>query len=168
MVRVTAVSGAQKVYTVAVASDAVVSGVTITGTPTVGATLTAVAGTVDPSTAQVTYAWRRDGVPISGAVSAQYTVTTADVGHALTVALTASADGFTAATAVSDAVTGQEAPTTPTPSPSGSRDRRPSPPAPPCRSRSAPIVREVRSVRGCSRRREPSAPQPSRQRERSP
>ncbi|EPD84708.1 hypothetical protein HMPREF1529_01311 [Microbacterium sp. oral taxon 186 str. F0373] len=131
MVRVTAVSGAQKVYTVAVARDVVVSGVTITGTPTVGASLTAVAGTVDPSTAQVTYAWRRDGVPISGAVSAQYTVTTADVGHALSVALTASADGFTAATAVSDAVTGQDAPTTPTPSPSGSASPSPSAPAGP-------------------------------------
>ena len=140
-VRVTAVSGAEKVYTIAVTRDAVVSGVTITGAPTVGATLTAVAGTVDPSTAQLTYAWRRDGVPIEGAVSTQYTVTTADVGHALTVALTASADGFTAATTVSDAVTGQGATTTPTPdpspSPSGSTSPSPSGPASPSPSASA-------------------------------
>jgi len=132
-VTVTAPSGAQKVYTVTVAREAVVSDVTISGTPTVGATLTAIAGTVDPSSAQLTYAWRRDGVPLSGAASAQYTVTAADVGHALDVELTASAEGFGSATAVSEAVTGQpgsSTPTpTPTPSPSGSASPTPSPSA---------------------------------------
>lgn len=106
-VTVTAPSGAQKAYTVAVARQVAVSGVTISGTPTVGSALTAVPGTVDPSDAQLSYVWRRDGVPIEGAVSAEYTVSTADVGHAVTVVLTASAEGFVAEAAVSEAVTGQ-------------------------------------------------------------
>ncbi|QOC27273.1 RICIN domain-containing protein [Microbacterium hominis] len=126
-VTVTAPSGAQKSYTVTVARAAVLSGVTIGGTPTVGAALSAVPGTVDPATADLAYVWKRDGVAIDGADGAQYTVTTDDVGHELTVVATVTAPGFTAGTATSDAVTGQPGTATPTPTPTPTSTATPTP-----------------------------------------
>lgn len=125
-VTVTAPSGAQKVYTVVLARQAVVSGVAISGTPTVGAVLSAVPGTLDPSSAALTYAWQRDGEAIVGADGAQYTVTKADVGRDLTVLLVAAAPGFTTGSALSAAVVGRPGASTPTPDPSGSPSPSPS------------------------------------------
>jgi len=56
----------------------------ISGTGTVGSTLTAQAPTVDDGSI-LAYQWLRDGVPITGAVSPTYTVTGSDAGHSLTV-----------------------------------------------------------------------------------
>ncbi len=59
---------------------------TISGTPSVGSVLTAsAAGLTSP-----TYQWQRDGLAISGATGATYTVATADAGHTLTCIVTGS------------------------------------------------------------------------------
>ena len=73
----------------------------VAGKPVVGATLTAVPGTWLPAPATLSYQWRRDGTPISGATSATYTLTPADDGHRITVAVTGSSTGFIPATTVS-------------------------------------------------------------------
>lgn len=58
----------------------------ISGTPTVGSTLTAGART--PSAATVSYQWYRSGVAIAGATASTYTLTSADLGATMTVAAT--------------------------------------------------------------------------------
>ncbi len=73
----------------------------VIGKPVVGATLTAVPGTWLPAPAALAFQWRRDGTPISGATSATYTLTPADDGHRITVAVTGSSPGFIPATTVS-------------------------------------------------------------------
>ncbi len=67
---------------------------TIGGTPEVGQELTATSGTWDPAPSSVTYQWRADGTAISGATGERYTLTTAEVGKAITVTVTAHAAGF--------------------------------------------------------------------------
>lgn len=68
---------------------------TIGGTPAVGRTLT-----VDPGswgtgeTPTYTYQWRRDASEIAGATGATHVVTTDDVGHTLTVVVTATRPGY--------------------------------------------------------------------------
>ncbi|HEY0902813.1 MAG TPA: Ig-like domain repeat protein [Marmoricola sp.] len=68
---------------------------TIGGTPAVGRTLT-----VDPGswgtgeTPTYTYQWRRDASDIAGATAATHVVTTDDVGHTLTVVVTATRPGY--------------------------------------------------------------------------
>ncbi len=61
----------------------------ISGTPTVGSTLTAGART--PSAATVTFQWRSNGVAIAGATASTYVLTSAELGTTITV----SATGFT-------------------------------------------------------------------------
>ena len=76
---------------------------TITGTAKVGQTLTAHTGTFDSSNGTRSYQWLSGGAPIAGATDATHVVTTADVGHALSVVETYSVDGGTAVTATSAA-----------------------------------------------------------------
>ncbi|MBB3044509.1 putative Ig domain-containing protein [Nocardioides soli] len=52
----------------------------VTGTPAVGRTLTAGAGTTVPSNAVPSYQWRRDDVPIDGATDDAYTLVVDDLG----------------------------------------------------------------------------------------
>ncbi len=75
----------------------------ITGTPKVGKTLTASPGVWDPADVTVAYQWLRGGQPIDGATTASYKVTQADVGTALSVRVTATAEGnINSGTAVSN------------------------------------------------------------------
>ena len=74
---------------------------TVAGTPKVGSTLTATAGTWKPSDVTLTYQWLRDGVIISGATKTSYTITTADAGHALSVSVTGAKSGLASRTASS-------------------------------------------------------------------
>lgn len=58
----------------------------ISGTPTVGQTLTAGART--PSAATVSYQWKSNGVNITGATNPTYTLTSAELGATITVTVT--------------------------------------------------------------------------------
>ena len=59
--------------------------VAISGTPAVGSTLTATASGLNPSDADVTYAWYRDSSTTPIATGSTYKVGLADAGHSLTV-----------------------------------------------------------------------------------
>jgi outer membrane protein OmpA-like peptidoglycan-associated protein len=82
-----------------------ISGATITGTPSVGQSLSAVAATVTGSpTPTPTYQWSSGAGPITGATGSTYVVSAGDVGHTLTVTITetnsaGSASATSAATA---------------------------------------------------------------------
>lgn len=78
---------------------------TISGTPQVGAELTAAKGSWSPAPDSVTYQWLADGVPIDGATSATFTPTAAEQGKNLRVAVTAKKPDYTAATVQSDPTT---------------------------------------------------------------
>ncbi|WP_159618099.1 hypothetical protein [Arthrobacter zhaoguopingii] len=75
--------------------------VTISGTPEVGSTLTAVLGDPGPVPATITYEWRRGSTVIPGAAGASYVATAEDIGHRISVVVTASAPGYTPATSTS-------------------------------------------------------------------
>jgi putative cell wall-binding protein len=74
---------------------------TITGTPEVGETLTADAGTWGPAPVALAYQWFADDVAIPGATNATYTLTLDELSALVTVAVTGSKDGFTSATTTS-------------------------------------------------------------------
>ena len=77
----------------------------VTGKAKVGSKLTATAGEWDPAEVEVAYQWLRGGEPIDGATSATYKVTRADVGTALSVRVSATAEGnANVGTAVSNEV----------------------------------------------------------------
>lgn len=76
----------------------------ITGTAKFGQTLGITEGTWDAGVS-IAYAWKRGGVAIAQATSSEYTLTTADVGKAITVSLTASKLGYASVTKTSVAVT---------------------------------------------------------------
>ena len=76
---------------------------TILGTPTVGQTLTAVAGTWAPGTVSFEYQWVRGGVDILGANGPTYSLVGTDAGTAISVRVTGSEDGFPSASATSAA-----------------------------------------------------------------
>lgn len=81
----------------------------ISGTPQIGQTLTGNSGTISNGSVSARQ-WLRDGVAISGATAATYTLVTADAGKAVTFRVTAAgAGGSTDAT--SQAVTVAAAPT---------------------------------------------------------
>ncbi len=61
---------------------------TIAGSPTVGQTLTAVAGSETRPSCEPAYQWQREGTDIAGAQSASYPLTAADIGNRLTVQVT--------------------------------------------------------------------------------
>ena len=73
----------------------------VSGTPTVGSTLTAKAGNWSPSDVTLKYQWLRDGYIVAGATKTSYTLTTADVGHTMTISVTGSKSGFASRTASS-------------------------------------------------------------------
>jgi hypothetical protein len=76
----------------------------ISGTPANGQHLTCHPGTPSGTTAQLTYAWLRDLIPIAGATSSTYPVKGQDTGHHLQCQVTAT-DGGGSATAKSAFVT---------------------------------------------------------------
>ncbi|GAA2224735.1 hypothetical protein GCM10009851_05280 [Herbiconiux moechotypicola] len=76
---------------------------TISGTGTVGSTVKANAGTWTPSPTTITYQWKRNGTPISGATAATYKLVTADAGTSITVTTTAKKSGYTTASKTSAA-----------------------------------------------------------------
>lgn len=79
----------------------------IDGTGAVGQTLTTSPGTWSPQPTTFSYAWERDGTTITGATGASYTPTTADVGDAIRVTVSASRGGYTTAETQSDPLTVQ-------------------------------------------------------------
>lgn len=74
----------------------VVKAPTISGTAALGKTLKATSGTWSPGGLTYTYQWRRDTKAISGATKTSYKLTTSDVGHEVTVTVTARRTGFAA------------------------------------------------------------------------
>lgn len=96
----TVTSAATKAVTGGILTSAVPQ---ITGTPTRGSVLTAVAGTWGPGDVTLTYRWSRGGSKISGATSSTYVVTKADAGKRLTVTVTGTKTDFTSASLTSAA-----------------------------------------------------------------
>ena len=70
---------------------------TITGTPKVGATLTAVPGTWDDGVT-FSYQWTVDGTDVGGATSPTYTPVLGDLGEVITVKVTGSKTAYVSAT----------------------------------------------------------------------
>lgn len=85
----------------------------ITGSPSVGSTLSAGNGTWNHAPAAFTHQWLRDGSPIAGATSSSYVVTGSDQGHALAVEVTATRPEYVTGTATSGVVRIPSAPTPP-------------------------------------------------------
>ena len=77
---------------------------TITGTKTVGQTLTAIEGTWSPTTDSYTYQWSRASgakgpfIAIGGATAGTYTLTSADLGKLIKVTVTGTKSGYTTIT----------------------------------------------------------------------
>ncbi|MGC3953200.1 MAG: hypothetical protein QM804_02920 [Propionicimonas sp.] len=92
----------------------------ISGTPTIGKTLTAKPGSWSVAGLTFRYQWLRNGVAIAGATKTSYVVASADAGKSLQVRVTASKPGLLDGTATSAAVKAGKALTkTPTPTISG-------------------------------------------------
>jgi hypothetical protein len=62
------------------------------GTPVVGETLGCISGGFLNQPKKLTYAWLRNGAVVSGATSASYTLTTADLGRTIACRITATND----------------------------------------------------------------------------
>lgn len=73
----------------------------VTGTGTVGRTLTAATGAWRPVPSAYAFQWLRDGAPISGATSSEYVLVAADADRAVAVRVTASRAGYVSTTATS-------------------------------------------------------------------
>lgn len=84
---------------------------TVTGSATVGSTLTASPGTWSPGGVSLGYQWLSDGTPIAGATGTTYAVPAGQVGRRLSVQVTATLAGSAPFTAAS-AATGPVAPGT--------------------------------------------------------
>lgn len=67
---------------------------TVSGTPAVGAVLTAAPGTWSPSGTSLSYQWRADGVNITGATGSTFTPRPAQLGKQISVQVTGSATGM--------------------------------------------------------------------------
>jgi hypothetical protein len=78
---------------------------TVSGTAAVGKTLTASPGTWGLAPVTLAYQWLRNGVAISTATAATYTLTTADAGQPISVRVTGSKSGHTTVVQGSSAVT---------------------------------------------------------------
>ncbi|MCC6495437.1 MAG: peptidoglycan-binding protein [Propionibacteriaceae bacterium] len=76
----------------------------ITGTPTVGGTLTAVGGTWAPAPVELAYQWYRGSTQIPGATNAGYVLQGADAGEKIKVAVTGTSPGFETVTRTSAAI----------------------------------------------------------------
>jgi hypothetical protein len=81
---------------------------TISGSASVGSTLTASVARQTPDDAKVTWQWFRDGKQIDGATNVRYLVVAADVGKKLSVKATVTAPGYTDGAATSAAVSASE------------------------------------------------------------
>ena len=103
-----AVTGSKAGYTTATKTSAATAKVatatltapvpTITGTPTVGNTLTAVPGTWCPAGVELSYQWSADGTKIDGATKTTLDLQSpAHAGKAITVAVTGTKAGYTTA-----------------------------------------------------------------------
>ena len=100
-------ASATSAATAAVAAGALTAPTpTITGTAVVGGTLAAVPGVWGPGTVALTYQWKANGTAISGATASTFTITAAQLGQTITVAVTGTETGYTAATKVSAATAG--------------------------------------------------------------
>lgn len=84
---------------------------TVSGTPKVGSTLTADAGTWTPSGVTLSYQWLRDGFIISGATGRSYVLTQSDVGRSMTISVTGTKSGLASRTASSEPTAPVEAAT---------------------------------------------------------
>lgn len=73
----------------------------ITGTPTVGSTLTASPGTWSTNDLEFGYQWTRDGSDIPAATAPTYKLTAADAGRKLGLRVEAKRNGYTSGTAAS-------------------------------------------------------------------
>ncbi len=73
----------------------------VTGTPRVGARLTAAPGTWGPGSVSLRYQWRRNGVAVTGATASTYVVATRDWNAAMSVAVTGVKSGYTTLTRAS-------------------------------------------------------------------
>ncbi|WP_171013098.1 endo-1,4-beta-xylanase [Microbacterium sp. 2FI] len=82
----------------------------IAGTPVVGETLRADAGTWEPAGATFMYRWQADGDDIPGAKKSTYKIKPRDAGASITVVVTASAPGLADGSAVSASVVAEPAP----------------------------------------------------------
>lgn len=101
-----AASAKTSVATAAVAAGTLTAPVpTISGSKTVGQTLTAVPGTWGPAPVTLAHQWYRAGVAISGATASTYKLTTTDQAKAMTVRVTGSKSGYTAVAKTSVATT---------------------------------------------------------------
>jgi hypothetical protein len=113
-------------YTTSASTPAVLGVLTtvapkITGTTTVGSTLTVTNGVWQPEPVTMSYQWKRNGQSISGATAKTYVPVTADAGTTLTVVVTGSKAGYQSATLTTPAsatITGGTL-TAPTPTVSG-------------------------------------------------
>lgn len=86
--------------------DGVMTGTaTISGTPTVGQTLTATPGTWSPADVTFSYQWKSNGAPISGATNSTYELTADDAGDTIVVIVTGTKAGYTSVDAISPGVT---------------------------------------------------------------
>jgi hypothetical protein len=87
---------------------------TVTGTPTVGSTLTGSYAGFNPTPTGATWQWLRNGSPIAGATSPTYLLVAADAGTSISVRVTVSAAGYASAVRTSAAVSvvGATPPTT--------------------------------------------------------
>ena len=101
----------------------------VTGTPVVGSTLTATAGSWNTKGLGFAYQWLRDGSPVAGATGASYGLAPADVGSRLAVRVTATKAGKAPGVATSSSTAPVTAAPTTTPPPTrrpGRRTRGPS------------------------------------------
>ncbi|ANH38010.1 hypothetical protein I601_1577 [Nocardioides dokdonensis FR1436] len=77
----------------------------VSGTAKVGGTVTVSDPQWNTDAVQHAYQWLRDGTPISGATTAAYLLTPADLGRAITATVTGTKKGFTRATVDTEPVT---------------------------------------------------------------
>lgn len=98
----TAVSAARRVLHVAPEATTMPA---VRGTVRTGSTVTSTTGTWDTAGLAFSRQWLRDGVPISGATAASYTLTRADHGHRVAVRVRASKAGHATGTATAVAST---------------------------------------------------------------
>jgi hypothetical protein len=93
--------GAQSYWTATFSGFLLGTAPRITGTVTVGSTLTAKPGTWSPASVNLYYQWYRSGVAITGATASTFRLTTADLGKAITVKTTARKTGYKVASKTS-------------------------------------------------------------------
>ena len=76
----------------------------VVGTPRYATRVSADPGTWTPEPESLTYQWLLDGDPVAGATGSSYTPVLGDIGHDLSVEVTATTAGFAPGTATSEAV----------------------------------------------------------------